>query len=135
MSILGIEHVLLAMPRGAEDRARAFYTGVLGLPEIPKPGPGDRGGAWFRAGPAHLHLGSNTDFSAATYAHPALLVDDLEAYAARCVESGCKVERQKPFSGFVRFHTFDPFGNRIELMQKELERAKQVSATAPARAG
>jgi catechol 2,3-dioxygenase-like lactoylglutathione lyase family enzyme len=124
MSILGIEHVLLAMPRGAEDRARAFYTGVLGLAEIPKPGAGDRGGVWFRAGTAHLHLGSNTDFSAATYTHPALLVDDLAAYEARCVAAGCKVEQQKPFSDFVRFHTFDPFGNRIELMEKKLERAK-----------
>jgi catechol 2,3-dioxygenase-like lactoylglutathione lyase family enzyme len=117
MSILGIEHVLLAMPRGAEDRARAFYTGVLGLPEIPKPGAGDRGGVWFRAGAAHVHLGSNTDFSAATYTHPALLVDDLSVYSARCIAAGCTLEQQKPFSGFIRFHTFDPFGNRIELMQ------------------
>lgn len=132
MRILGIEHVLLAMPRGAEDRARGFYTGVLGLEEIPKPGAGDRGGVWFRAGPAHLHLGSNTVFSAATYTHPALLVDELAAYEARCVAAGCKVEQQKPFAGFVRIHTFDPFGNRIELMQltgsasdpEVLERAK-----------
>ena len=117
MSILGFEHVLLAMPRGAEDRAREFYTGVLGLPEIPKPGAGDRGGVWFRAGTASLHLGSNTDFVPATYAHPALLVDDLSAYAARCRSAGCAVEPQKPFGGFARVHTFDPFGNRIELMQ------------------
>jgi catechol 2,3-dioxygenase-like lactoylglutathione lyase family enzyme len=132
MRILGFEHVLLAMPRGAEDRARAFYTGVLGLPEIPKPGAGDRGGVWFRAGPANLHLGSNTDFVPATYTHPALLVDDLSVYSARCIAAGCKVESQTPFAGFIRIHTFDPFGNRIELMQLkepgadsvELERAK-----------
>jgi len=115
--ILGIEHVLLAMPRGAEDRARAFYTGVLGLAEIPKPGAGDRGGVWFRAGAAHVHLGSNTAFSPATYTHPALLVDDLSGYEARCTAAGCRIEPQKPFGSFIRFHTFDPFGNRIELMQ------------------
>ena len=132
MRILGFEHVLLAMPRGDEDRARAFYTGVLGLPEIPKPGAGDRGGVWFRAGTASLHLGSNTDFVPATYTHPALLVDDLSVYTARCVSAGCVVEPQTPFSGFIRAHTFDPFGNRIELMQAggsaadlaKLERAK-----------
>ena len=118
MSILGIEHVLLAMPRGAEDRARAFYTGVIGLLEVPKPGAGDRGGVWFQAGSATLHLGSNTDFIPATYTHPAFLVDDLSTYAARCRAAGCRVEEQAPFGDFVRVHTFDPFGNRLELMQR-----------------
>ena len=117
MSVLGFEHVLLAMPRGAEDRAREFYTGVLGLPEIPKPNARERGGVWFSAGAASLHLGSNTEFVAASYTHPALLVDDLSAYVARCTAAGCRVEPQKPFSDFIRVHTFDPFGNRLELMQ------------------
>jgi predicted enzyme related to lactoylglutathione lyase len=44
-------------------------------------------------------------------------VDDLSVYSARCIAAGCTLEQQKPFSGFIRFHTFDPFGNRIELMQ------------------
>ena len=35
--IVGIEHVQLAMPAGEEAAARAFYTGLLGLPERPKP--------------------------------------------------------------------------------------------------
>jgi catechol 2,3-dioxygenase-like lactoylglutathione lyase family enzyme len=125
MSILGFEHVLLAMPRGAEDRARAFYTGVLGLPEIPKPNARERGGVWFRAGAASLHLGSNTDFVAATYTHPALLVDDLSAYIERCTAAGCRIEPQKLFSGFIRVHTFDPFGNRLELMQQTISAAPQ----------
>ena len=118
MSILGFEHVLLAMPRGAEDRARAFYTGVLGLPEIPKPNARERGGVWFRAGAASLHLGSNTEFVPAAYTHPALLVDDLATYVERASAAGCTIEPQKPFSGFIRVHTFDPFGNRIELIQQ-----------------
>jgi len=37
MSIIGIDHVLLAMPPGSEDQARAFYAGGLGLAETPKP--------------------------------------------------------------------------------------------------
>ena len=37
MAITGIEHVQLAMPPGGEDAARAFYTGLLGLPERTKP--------------------------------------------------------------------------------------------------
>lgn len=39
------------MPTGTEDAARAFYVGVLGFEEIPKPGAlAKRGGAWFRSG-------------------------------------------------------------------------------------
>jgi 4-hydroxyphenylpyruvate dioxygenase-like putative hemolysin len=33
--IIAIDHVQLAMPAGAEDVARAFYDGVLGLSELP----------------------------------------------------------------------------------------------------
>ncbi len=32
-----LSHVNISMPAGSEDLARAFYTGLLGLPEIPKP--------------------------------------------------------------------------------------------------
>jgi catechol 2,3-dioxygenase-like lactoylglutathione lyase family enzyme len=50
-----LHHVQLAMPRGAESAARAFYGGVLGLAEIVKPAAlAARGGVWFRAGPALL---------------------------------------------------------------------------------
>jgi len=37
MTILRINHVQLAMPRGRENEARSFYGEVLGLREIPKP--------------------------------------------------------------------------------------------------
>jgi catechol 2,3-dioxygenase-like lactoylglutathione lyase family enzyme len=32
-----LHHMQLAMPRGAEATARAFFAGVLGMPEIDKP--------------------------------------------------------------------------------------------------
>ena len=35
--VLSIDHVQLAMPKGSEDRARSFYSDVLGMKEIPKP--------------------------------------------------------------------------------------------------
>jgi hypothetical protein len=63
LKILSIHHVQLAMPPGEEDRARAFYGGVLNLPEVPKP--------------------------------PDVAAD-----------------------GFARVHVTDPFGNRIELMER-----------------
>ena len=79
-TVRAIEHAQLAMPRGEEDKARAFYTGVLGLPEVPKPADlAKRGGCWFEAGAVKLHLGVEDDFRPAKKAHIALVVENLDA--------------------------------------------------------
>ncbi len=44
----GLDHVQLAMPRGGEERARAYFAGLLGLAELEKPPAlAGRGGVWF----------------------------------------------------------------------------------------
>jgi enamine deaminase RidA (YjgF/YER057c/UK114 family) len=49
MRIDRLEHVQLAMPPGGESQARAFYSGVLGIPEIAKPPTlAKRGGCWLQ---------------------------------------------------------------------------------------
>ena len=119
MTIYAIDHIQLAMPAGEEDQARAFYGGLLGLSEVPKPPElAKRGGAWFESGPVKVHLGVEPDFRPARKAHPALLVDDLEALIQRCRAAGCEIKTDVPLEGYQRYHVFDPFGNRIELMQK-----------------
>lgn len=119
--ILGIDHVQLAMPVGQEDGARAFYCGVLGLTEEPKPANlRARGGVWFRGGDLRLHLGVDPDFRAARKAHPALLVRGLAAIAARCAEAGWVPVTDEPLEGYDRCYVFDPFGNRIELLEPRL---------------
>lgn len=48
VTISGIAHVQVSITPGGEDAARAFYGGLLALPEIPKPESlADRGGCWF----------------------------------------------------------------------------------------
>jgi hypothetical protein len=37
MLIRRLDHVQLAMPPGRDDDARAFYQGLLGIPEVQKP--------------------------------------------------------------------------------------------------
>ncbi|HET8906025.1 MAG TPA: hypothetical protein VFN11_03570, partial [Ktedonobacterales bacterium] len=60
--VLALDHVQLTMPRGAEEQARAFYGGALGLDEIPKPPAlAARGGLWFRCGAQEVHLGVEDD--------------------------------------------------------------------------
>lgn len=117
MSYVGIHHVQLAAPKGSEPVLREFYGGVLGLTEVPKPAElAARGGAWFRAGTVELHLGIEEPFAPARKAHPALEVDDLDALAERLAGAGYAVERGS-LPGYRRFHTVDPYGNRLEFLQ------------------
>lgn len=118
MAIIGLDHVQLAIPAGGEDQAREFYSGLLGLAEVPKPATLSRSGCWFVGGAVNLHLGVDPDFRAATKAHPALVVDDLAALRERLEAAGCEASDDKPIAGFRRFFTADPFGNRIELMER-----------------
>jgi len=117
MPIVGIDHVQLAMPAGREDEARAFYAGLLGIPEVPKPPElASRGGAWFEIGTVKVHLGVETDFRAARKAHPAFLVRGLGPLIERLRDTGAEVI-EDPFEGYARVYVADPFGNRIELME------------------
>ena len=116
---LGYEHVLLAMPDGEERRAREFYVDVLGFTEIARPETlGGRGGGWFRAGPVMLHLGVESEFHPARMAHPAFVVSDLAPLITRCEAAGHPIEPAVALPGFDRVHVYDPFGNRLELMER-----------------
>ncbi|MGV9594922.1 VOC family protein [Streptomyces tendae] len=118
--ITGLDHVQLAAPSGAENVLRAFYTGVLGMTEIPKPPAlAARGGCWFQAGPAQLHLGVETGFRPARKAHPGLRVTGIDAYAARLEAHGTPVTWNDDLPGHRRFHCADPVGNRLEFLEPD----------------
>lgn len=117
--IVGLDHVQLAMPVGGEDRARAFYVGVLGLVERPKPlDLAKRGGCWFTGPGLELHLGVDDSFRPALKAHPAFLVSDLAVLRDRLALFGIAFTPGRPLDGYLRGDVSDPFGNRIELMQR-----------------
>jgi catechol 2,3-dioxygenase-like lactoylglutathione lyase family enzyme len=118
VGILRIDHVQLAMPAGREADARAFYAGLLGIPEAAKPADlAARGGAWFEAGELKIHLGVEADFRAAKKAHPGLLVSELEGLLVRLEQAGVTVTRDDALPGYERAFIADPFGNRIELLE------------------
>jgi catechol 2,3-dioxygenase-like lactoylglutathione lyase family enzyme len=117
--ILGYDHVQLAMPAGGEATAREFYGDLLAMTEHEKPAAlAVRGGAWFSAGTAVLHLGVEEPFRAARKAHPAFLVADLDELARRLVADKREFTRADgEIPGIRRLHTHDPFGNRLEFQQ------------------
>jgi catechol 2,3-dioxygenase-like lactoylglutathione lyase family enzyme len=118
MTIVAIDHVQLAMPAGGEADAVAFYEGLLGLAERPKPAHlAVRGGCWFEGPGVKVHLGIDPEFVPARKAHPALVVDDLGALVERLAAAGVATRDESGLDGYLQRYVDDPFGNRIELLQ------------------
>ncbi|MER5200210.1 VOC family protein [Streptomyces sp. NPDC002755] len=116
--LAAVDHVQLAAPPGAEDLLRRFYTGTLGMTEVPKPPVlAAKGGCWFRAGAVHLHLGIEAGFRPSAKAHPGLRVTAIEAYAARLEAHGTPVTWDADLPGHRRFYAWDPVGNRLEFLE------------------
>ncbi|MFG2307750.1 VOC family protein [Streptomyces sp. NPDC048566] len=116
--ITALDHVQLAAPPGTEDLLRAFYTGALGMTEIPKPPAlAARGGCWFGTGAVQLHLGIERDARPAKKAHPGLRVTGIDAFAARVAAAGAPVTWDDALPGHRRFSCEDPVGNRLEFLE------------------
>jgi catechol 2,3-dioxygenase-like lactoylglutathione lyase family enzyme len=116
VAITGIDHVQVAAPPGCEDAARAFYGGLLGMEELPKPEElRARGGCWFRAGAQELHVGVEEPFAPARKAHPGLVAADLDALRSSLEAAGLAWEDNDEIAGVDRLFVRDPFDNRLEV--------------------
>ncbi|THV41765.1 glyoxalase [Glycomyces buryatensis] len=112
-----LHHVQIAIPPGTEDEARAYYVGNLGMTEVQKPPElAKRGGLWLRTDALEIHLGVEADHVPARKAHPGILTGYLDGLSARLSWAGHEVVWDEDFIGYRRFHTHDPFGNRLEFM-------------------
>ena len=116
--IRALHHVQLAMPVDGEEEAVDFYEKILGIPRVAKPAHLEaRGGCWFEGENVRIHLGVEADFRPASKAHPAFVVDNLDAFR-RVLDKACvEVVVDQPLPGFDRFYVSDPFGNRLEFLQ------------------
>ena len=120
MIVSSVHHVQVSIPVGSEDQAREFYCGVLGFNEIPKPDSlAGRGGFWLELGPMQIHFGVEDGIERAkSKAHVAYLVDDLESWRTKLRESNCEILDGIPIPNYDRFEFRDPFGNRVEFLQR-----------------
>ena len=133
--IIGFDHIQITAPRAEEAQAKRFYGEILGLTETPKPEAlAGRGGAWYRCGGQFLHLGLEDDFRPQRKGHPAFLARDLTAMRERLEAAGAPITVDVQIPGYQRFETCDPFGNRIEFLQRVTADERQTGAEIKARA-
>lgn len=110
----GIDHIQLAIPKGGEDKARAFWAGKMGFVEVEKP-PAlqQNAGGWFRLGAVELHVGVQDAFHPAKKAHPAFRTTRLDELAQLLQPDMIKTD----LPDRRRFFIEDPFGNRLEFVE------------------
>ncbi len=121
LTIIGLHHVQITIPQGSEDQGRAFYCDVLKLIEIPKPQSlHGRGGFWLRVGKHEVHVGTQDGVDRqSNKAHLALEVNDLLHWRTVLNDHGLEILESVAIPGFDRFEFRDPFGNRLEIIQRQ----------------
>jgi len=113
-----LHHVNIIVPPGRSTPIAAFYRDVLGFRAIKRP-EGDRPGEWLEMDDGtQLHLSER-----AGGPHPdqhfAVMVDDLSAVRVRLGECGAGYQPADDiFNTGGRGFTYDPAGNRVELIAK-----------------
>ncbi|AJD92923.1 glyoxalase [Jeotgalibacillus malaysiensis] len=118
--VVGLHHAQITIPKGLEDQGKRFYCDILGFTEKEKPESlQGRGGFWLAAGDAEVHVGTEEGFDrTTTKAHLAYEVTDLGKWKQKLEKEGIEILEGIPIPGFDRFEFRDPFGNRIEMIQR-----------------
>ena len=139
-----IQHVGLVV--SDLDRSRAFYSGPLGLEEVPRPSNFTFDGAWFRFGGTELHLLSDAHASGGAGQpdpgagaergmthHLAFEVDDLDGACVRLAENGVGLEGgpMPRGDGYEQVFFRDPDGHVLELFQWTGEDQSDAPERAP----
>lgn len=118
MKIKSLHHLQLCVSPADEERARKFYVKELGFEEIPKPPALQKnGGFWCRAGAIELHIGLEETDGSKSKRHPAFEVENLEGARDFLTELCVEMKEEIQIPGLKRFSFYDPFGNRIELLE------------------
>jgi len=116
-----LNHVQLCIPKHEEPRAREFYCGIIGLKEIEKPEYMKKnGGFWLEIADIEMHIGTE-DIINQSKRHPAFEVSKINTVKKKLIEKGVRIKEYRSLPLFNRFSFFDPFNNRIELLEAKTD--------------
>ncbi|MBD0724742.1 glyoxalase [Flavobacterium sp. L1I52] len=113
-----LDHVQVCIPIGEEERARNFYCNILGLQELERPKSIQNiAGFWLKIADISLHIGTeNTE--GISKRHPAFVVEDSILIKKYLIDKGVRIQEEQEIPGINRFSFYDPWNNRIELIEK-----------------
>lgn len=118
IDFIRLNHLQVCIPKSKEEEARAFYCGLLGLEEIEKPEfLKKNGGFWLKVADIELHIGTE-NLENNSKRHPAFEIKNLEKVKQVFKEKGILIKEDRALPQFNRFSFYDPFNNRIELLEK-----------------
>jgi len=113
-----LDHIQICIPIGKENDSRKFYTDIIGLTEIPKPQALiPNGGLWYQIADIQFHIGVESEINKSKQ-HPAFEVTNLDEARQHLEKKGVTIKEEIQIPGQTRFSFIDPFGNKIELLQK-----------------
>ena len=75
-----------------------------------------KGGFWCRIADIELHIGVEA-VEKHSKRHPAFEVANLDAVRQKMLAAGLRIKDHTPLPGASRSSFFDPFNNRIELIE------------------
>jgi catechol 2,3-dioxygenase-like lactoylglutathione lyase family enzyme len=113
--VTGLDHASVIVTDPV--RARAFYSGLLGLREIPMPKTFDFEVIWYDFGLQTVHLLVKDQPDTRSPRHFALKVADAKASREYFRAHKIPIQETTPIPGADRFFINDPDGNRIELIE------------------
>jgi len=114
-----LDHIQICIPIGKETEAREFYTNIIGLIEISKPAALlANGGLWYQIADIQLHIGTENEINKSKR-HPAFEITNLEDAKRHLEKNGVTLKEEIQIPGCKRFSFMDPFGNRLELLEKD----------------
>lgn len=118
IKIKRLDHIQICIPAGMEDEARKFYTDILNLTEIEKPDSlKPNGGLWYEAGDIQIHIGAEDEINNSKR-HPAFEIEELLRVKEYLTSKNIVIKNEIDIPGINRFSFKDPFGNRIEFLEK-----------------
>ena len=110
-------HINFCVPPERLEEAKQFYTEVIGLKQIPRPDHiFNSKGYWFDIGNIQLHISIEPALPRSNR-HIAFEVTDVGAARQQLEKYGLEIVGEPVVPGWDRFAFFDPFGNRVELIQ------------------
>jgi len=112
------DHIHICVPPERLEEARKFYNKIIGLQLIDRPDKiFGNAGYWFNIGNIQLHIGVEPAL-ARSIRHTAFEVADIDEARAILVKHQIEIMEEPVIPGRTRFAFIDPFGNRMELLQR-----------------